>query len=97
MNLAYTPSQREFLIKVINRYFPDIEIFVFGSRASGTFIKTSDLDLCIKGKKKLDLPNWSKLEDEICQSDLPFKVDLLDWYRLPPELQKTIKEEGKVF
>lgn len=85
-----TPQQSSLVIETIQHYFPDASILFFGSRVTGKHKKTSDLDVCIKQKSFLDLANWSKLEEDFSQSDLPFKIDLIDWNRVTPEFQSLI-------
>lgn len=97
MKIPYTEEQKKFLLNTIHKYFPDCEVSVFGSRADNTFKATSDLDLCLKNSMILDLSKWAKLEEEISHSDIPFKVDLVDWFRVSPEFQKIILEKQKKF
>jgi len=63
---------------ILNRFVPEAEIIVFGSRVHGTAKPWSDLDLAIKAKSALD---WKMLEDikeAFQESKLPFPVDILD-------------------
>jgi predicted nucleotidyltransferase len=79
------------IIDLIRIYFPDSEIYFFGSRVSGGFKETSDLDVCLKSQSALSLSSWAKLESDFVQSDLPYKVDLVDWARISPEFQSQIE------
>jgi predicted nucleotidyltransferase len=97
MKVPYQKEHQKIIVDLINKYFPGCEISIFGSRADNTFKETSDLDLCLKSSKHLDLANWAKLEEEIAQTDIPFKVDLVDWHRVSPEFQKIISSKKKNF
>lgn len=38
---------------------------------------------------------YSDLEEKFAESNLTFKVDLVDWNRITPEFQEKIKQEWK--
>ena len=63
---------------------------MFGSRANGLAKDTSDLDLVIMGKEKMPLNEYHALKDAFEYSELPFRVDLLDWHRISKDFQKLI-------
>lgn len=51
--------------------------YAFGSRVKGTQRRLSDLDICFK-----DSIPWSiraRIDEDFEESDLPFKVDIVDW------------------
>jgi type I restriction enzyme S subunit len=68
---------------------------LFGSRAMGTFGRGSDIDLAVEGRN-LDRNTMTKLADELEESKLPYKVDLLlrndD---LDPAVEAHIRRHGK--
>ncbi len=65
--------------------------YAFGSRVRGTQRKFSDLDLCYKD----EIPDSTiaYLEGEFSDSDLPFKVDIVNWNRCSSKFQETIQTE----
>ena len=83
---------REIILKILAKYAPDNEIRVFGSRVQGTSTKTSDLDIALKGKERISRQAMNRLEEAFEYSDLPFRVDVLDWNALTPEFQKVIEQ-----
>ncbi len=58
---------------------PDREVLAFGSRAMWTARGNSDLDLAIMGEEPLSLRVFCDLEETLDESDLPFRVDLINW------------------
>lgn len=94
---GYTSEQKTIILDIIKKYFPNAQVFVFGSRANNAFKSTSDLDLCLKDKSTLDLSLWAKLEDELSQTNIPFKIDLVDWHRVSEEFQGIIAKGEKEF
>ncbi|MFI4918135.1 MAG: nucleotidyltransferase substrate binding protein [Legionellales bacterium] len=52
----------------------------------------SDLDLAIDAKKALTYPTLVSLKNDFKESDLPYKVDVIDWYLMNPPFQKSIED-----
>jgi predicted nucleotidyltransferase len=70
-----------FLKKTVRQYIPDTsyKVFVFGSRATDTNRKYSDIDLGIIGSKAVPSKTYISLENAFEESDLPYRVDLVDF------------------
>lgn len=90
MSRGFTPEQIATVVLLVRAYFPKAEILVFGSRLHGDFKKSSDLDICLRSPTPLKLSEWSKLESDFSQSDLPFKIDVIDWSRISEEFQNIV-------
>ena len=58
---------------------PDTLVSVFGSRATAKAKPWSDLDLDIEAPEPLPLSLLAALAEAFSESDLPWKVDLVDW------------------
>ena len=86
-----TSLQLDFIRASIVRFFPHARIRFFGSRVLGTPHRYSDLDLCIDISVPMDLAQWAQLEDVFSESDLPFKIDLVDYHRITPEFRGIIE------
>jgi predicted nucleotidyltransferase len=54
--------------------------WVFGSRATGRARRYSDLDLAIDAGRRLTLDETARLGEAFSESDLPYRVDLVDWH-----------------
>lgn len=68
-----------------------VSFYAFGSRVRGTHKKFSDLDLCYKGEIPSSILN--KIEEDFAESDLPFKVDIVDFNRCSEEFRNLIERE----
>ncbi|MBI5416465.1 restriction endonuclease subunit S, partial [Candidatus Poribacteria bacterium] len=90
-----SPYQLEIINNILEKHVPECEVRAFGSRATWTAKDYSDLDLVIVGKKKLPDKTIYALEEDFQESDLPFRVDVLDWNTISPEFRKVI-EKGYV-
>jgi type I restriction enzyme S subunit len=69
-------------------------VFAFGSRANWTAKQSSDLDLAIDGfRVKLDKKIKSNLEDVFEESDLPYKVDVVDLNSVSESFREAIQDQ----
>ncbi len=85
-----SPTQLETVLRILADHVPGCEVRVFGSRVSGTAKKHSDLDLVIVGSRKLDFDTMRLLREAFAESDLPIRVDVLDWHALAPSFRDVI-------
>ena len=93
MNKKYISSIKELqdLLKDFLRDY-DIEVFLFGSRATGKFTDTSDIDLAFLSNDDISYI-LSMLRETIDNSNLVQKVDLID-LKSAPMLKDIVKSEG---
>ena len=78
----------------LHRHVPDRKVLAFGSRANLRAKRYSDLDLAILGDEPLSLDTTSALAEELGESDLPFKVDLVDWTTVDEAFREIILRDG---
>ena len=64
---------------ILADWVPEYEVWAFGSRAKWTAKDHSDLDLCIITQQPLPFGVMGHMQKAFSDSDLPYKVDLLDW------------------
>ena len=69
---------------------------VFGSRVKGTQKPYADLDLVVVGKTRLALAQLDELAESFIESDLPFRVDVLDWNRISEAFREEIDTQYEV-
>lgn len=67
-----------------------VRVFAFGSRATGTARRFSDLDLCLRGPMRLSNNILSAIQGELEESDLPYRVDVIDWHAISPSFRQAI-------
>ncbi len=84
------------ILNILNKYVPYCEVRAFGSRVNGTPRSSSDIDLVIAGKEKLDWKLLVNLKEAFEESELPFRVDVLDWHAISSEFQKVIEKGYEV-
>ena len=92
-------SERELaqVREILGHHLPGREIWVFGSRAHGDGVKPfSDLDLAIPGRSPLPLEVLGRLREAFSESDLPFKVDLVQEADTDPVFWARAMEDHEV-
>lgn len=91
-------SQTNWLIvrDILKEHLANYEVWAFGSRAKNTAKKYSDLDLVVISEKPLSLMLLATLEEAFDESDLPWKVDVVDWATTSERFRKIIKADHVV-
>lgn len=92
-DLELSPEQLAIVRSILARVIPDREVWVFGSRVQGRAKPFSDLDLAVIGDQPLPLSASAELADAFEQSDLPIKVDVVDWATTGEAFRKIIASQ----
>lgn len=79
--LTLDAHELELVHSILALHVPGAEVRAFGSRVSGTARPYSDLDLLVRDVQPLSLRTIDDLIDAFQESDLPFRVDVVDWHR----------------
>ncbi len=87
------PSQLRTVIQILDTYVPSIDVWAFGSRVRKTASEYSDLDIVIVGDDKIPQKTFYQLKDAFEESDLPIRVDVLDWHRISTAFKKNIEAQ----
>jgi type I restriction enzyme S subunit len=72
---------------------PEAKVWVFGSRATWATKASSDLDLVIDAGRKLTPTELGTLSGGFDDSDLPYKVDVVDWATTSETFRKIIERD----
>ncbi|WP_428541346.1 nucleotidyltransferase family protein [Rhodopila sp.] len=89
-----TPHDLAILQPILAALLPaGTAVFVFGSRATGTARRYSDLDLALSGTTQLNPEAIARLQDALSDSDLTIKVDLVDLTTLDPAFRRIVEAE----
>ena len=89
-----TPAHLRIVLEILEKYAPECEARVFGSRYTHTAKPYSDLDLALVGKTRFDINQMAQIQEAFQESLLPYRVDVLDWYAISSEFQKVIENNG---
>lgn len=90
MPLELTPRQLATVQSILATHVPNLEVRAFGSRVQGTARRFSDLDLTIMGAEPLGIARLGELRQAFSESDLPMKVDVVDWATTSAVFQQEI-------
>ena len=88
-----SPEQENTIRQILDEFIPGRKVMVFGSRISSTAKPYSDLDLAIMGNVPVELSTLALLKDAFAESDLSFRVDVLQWCRTSPEFKKVMEPQ----
>jgi uncharacterized protein len=84
-------DQRRLVLSILAATLPaSTTAWVFGSRATGRARRYSDLDLAIDAGRPLTLDETARLNEAFRESDLPYRVDLVDWQGIGDRFRQTI-------
>jgi predicted nucleotidyltransferase len=88
------PADLTILQQVLRDHLPlATSVWVFGSRATGSARRYSDLDLALQDNAPLDSELLARLKDALSESDLTIKVDLVDLLAVDPPFRRIIESE----
>ena len=95
MSVALTDNHLQIVRGVLARHLPPgVSVRAFGSRAKNSSRPYSDLDLAVKSRERLTLSQLADLSEAFSESDLPFKVDVVDCLSVGPDMQAAIDRDG---
>lgn len=84
------------VIRILHEQVPSMEVWAFGSRAKHTAKPYSDLDLALMTQQPLSLDELATITDAFATSDLPIRVDVVDWAATSEAFRKLIEHDKVV-
>lgn len=78
---------------LLREHVPDMEVWAYGSRVTGGSHEASDLDLVVRNPANLHEENRTiaDLKEAFIESNLPIRVDVMDWARIPESFHREIE------
>jgi uncharacterized protein len=87
-------GHRRLVRSILAAHLPQGSVaWVFGSRATGRARPLSDLDLAIDAGRRLTLDEIAELAEAFTESNLPYRVDVVDWRGIDERFRQTIMAE----
>lgn len=96
MALMISPKELHIVKQILQKNVPQFEVWAFGSRVKGSARPYSDLDLAIISQAPLDFLTLANLSEDFSRSDLPWKVDIVDWATTSNNFREIICEQYQV-
>ena len=87
------PNHFETVKRVLAGHVPDCEVRAFGSRATWTAKDYSDLDLAVVGENPVVRGTLARLKEAFEESDLPMRVDVVDWHDISESFRGVIERD----
>ena len=78
-DVAITESEWMIVQDILRRHLPHHSVWAFGSRVRRTHKPFSDLDIAVISDQPIALAKLAELKEVFSESDLPWKVDIVDW------------------
>jgi len=92
--IGLTAIELAIVREILERLLPGRDVVAFGSRARGDHKPMSDLDLAVLGDSPMSLSERAAVEEAFCESDLPMKVDLVDWATADGSFRRLIDRDA---
>jgi predicted nucleotidyltransferase len=90
-SIAITVEEWQIVQGIMHEHIPNREVWAFGSRVKKTHKPFSDLDLAVMGSESLSLAEMADLSYAFSHSNLPFKVDVVNWATTDSKFQSIIQ------
>jgi predicted nucleotidyltransferase len=94
--LNLSADHRRIVLDILDTHLPAAAaVWAFGSRANGRARRYSDLDLAIDAGRRLTVDETAILREAFDESDLPYRVDIVDWQAISPEFRRLIAADRR--
>jgi len=84
------PADLATVRRILREHVPALEVRAFGSRVAWNARETSDLDLALMTDEPLGIDRTAGLRAAFTDSDLPFRVDIVDWATASEKFRQRI-------
>jgi predicted nucleotidyltransferase len=89
-----SPAELDVVRGILRAHLPPhTRAWVFGSRATATARQYSDLDIALEAATPLGFDVLGTLTEALSESDLPYKVDLVDLKSVEPPFRTLIEAD----
>ena len=93
MKLGITEKEHNIILNILKDFFNKYSFYYYGSRVKGTFSKTSDLDVLIKGNQEMPLKDLVGLKEKFDENKLPYIVNFTDYNNIDSRFYNLIKDD----
>ena len=88
--IAVSSEEFEIIIKILKAHIKKGKVYAFGSRYKNNNRKFSDFDIAIDTGEKLSFEFLNILKDSFEESDLPYRVDIIDYNNISDKFKKIV-------
>lgn len=90
------PDQLATVRRILAAHVPNCEVRAFGSRVDGRTKPHSHLDIAIVGEGELEPDRLAAVREAFQESDLPIRIDVLDWHGITESFQRVITRNSEI-
>ncbi len=94
MSLTLEDNQLKEVRSILESIVPGISVWAFGSRVTGRAKPFSDLDLALVSANPVSKDTLWDLQESFSESELPFRVDIIDLAVAPPEIKAAVERNN---
>ncbi len=96
--IGVSDDEMNIIVATLRQCALDGEVWAFGSRYRGNAVHYSDLDLAIVAfdEKPLPMMEMAKVREAFDESELPYRVDVLDYWGIHNEFRAVIDDGHEV-
>ncbi len=95
MNNGINKEEKNKIIRIIKAFVPTAKIYLFGSRATGDFNDSSDIDLAIDTGKELDRSQVGEISSVLTETNILYSIDIVDLNgAISKKMKESIKSKG---
>ena len=92
--LDIRPDHLEIVKSILGEHLsPEVQVWIFGSRADWLTKDSSDLDIALEGKRELSQELLGILKSSFEDSALPFSVDIVDLNRVGEPFRRVVESQ----
>jgi len=92
--MSISEEDKNKIIRLITALQPDVKIYLFGSQATGTATRGSDVDIALDAGKKMVRVAVGEVRDVLNETNIPYKFDIVDFHGVSENMQKMILKYG---
>lgn len=96
MSIDLEPRLLDQVREILRQHVPDCTVWAFGSRVGSGSKRFSDLDLAVIASAALPTRRLALLAHAFEESDLPIRVDVIDWQSTSVAFQQRIAERHEI-
>ncbi|HDH57247.1 MAG TPA: nucleotidyltransferase domain-containing protein [Bacteroidetes bacterium] len=90
------PDCLETVKRILAEHVPEFDVLAFGSRLNPSVKEFSDLDLVVMTNQPLPIRRRARLMEALSESDLPIKVDVVDWATTDENFRAIIRQRMEI-
>ena len=94
--ISVSSNEFDIIINILNTYIKKGKVYAFGSRYKNNNRKFSDFDIAIDIGEKLSFEFLTSLKDAFEESDLPYRVDIIDYNNISDKFKKIVDSGNEV-